>query len=97
MWTGDAMIWQSVQFFSGVSFLELFYDVFILFHFSQPFSGEDQLLSSPESPPRGPVSSEIEDSNCAMDKLERPSPISVLEPLFTDDEISPASTTSQPG
>ncbi|XP_042046346.1 uncharacterized protein LOC121792456 isoform X2 [Salvia splendens] len=60
------------------------------------FSGEDQLLQSSESPPHGPVSTEIEDSDFAMEKLERPSPISVLEPLFTDDDISPASTTSQP-
>ncbi|XP_047979949.1 uncharacterized protein LOC125221761 [Salvia hispanica] len=60
------------------------------------FSGEDQLLQSSESPPHGPVSTEIEDSDFVMEKLERPSPISVLEPLFTDDDISPASTTSQP-
>ncbi|KAL1546284.1 hypothetical protein AAHA92_22901 [Salvia divinorum] len=64
--------------------------------FKLSFSGEDQLLQSPESPPHGPVSTEIEDSDFAMEKLERPSPISVLEPLFTDDDISPASTTSQP-
>lgn len=30
------------------------------------------------------------------DKSERPSPISVLEPLFSDNEISPASTISRP-
>ncbi|KAL1549853.1 hypothetical protein AAHA92_17889 [Salvia divinorum] len=64
--------------------------------FKLPFSGEDQSPSSPESPPRGPVSTENEDSDSTMYKLERPSPISVLEPLFTDDDISPASTTSQP-
>lgn len=62
-----------------------------------PLSGENQLPSSPEeSPPRCPVSIEIEDSDCAIDKMERPSPISILEPLFTDDDISPASTISQP-
>lgn len=65
--------------------------------FKSPSSSEDQLLSSPaESPPRCPVSSEIEDSDCAIDKMERPSPISVLEPLFTDDDVSPASTMSHP-
>ncbi|XP_042053894.1 uncharacterized protein LOC121798781 [Salvia splendens] len=61
-----------------------------------PFSGEDKSLSSPESPPSGPAIAENDDSDCTMYKLERPSPISVLEPLFTDDDISPASTTSQP-
>ncbi|XP_047960378.1 uncharacterized protein LOC125205471 isoform X1 [Salvia hispanica] len=61
-----------------------------------PLSGEDQSPSSPESPPSGSVSAENDDSDCAMYKLERPSPISVLEPLFTDDDVSPASTTSQP-
>ncbi|KAH6830015.1 hypothetical protein C2S53_000330 [Perilla frutescens var. hirtella] len=65
--------------------------------FRLPSSCEDQLLSSPaESPPRCPVSCEIEDSDCVIDKMERPSPISVLEPLFTDDDVSPASTMSQP-
>lgn len=84
-------------FFSGVCFFKLSDHVFILFDF-QPLSVEDQLLSSPvESPPRFQVSSEIEDFDCTMDKMERPSPISVLEPLFTDDDISPASTISQPG
>lgn len=28
---------------------------------------------------------------------EKPSPISVLEPLFSDDDISPARTVSRPG
>ncbi|KAL3814832.1 hypothetical protein ACJIZ3_016100 [Penstemon smallii] len=59
--------------------------------------GEDQILSSRTvSPSCSPVSKEVEDSESAIDKLERPSPISVLEQLFTDDDISPARTTSQP-
>ncbi|PIN22835.1 hypothetical protein CDL12_04431 [Handroanthus impetiginosus] len=54
---------------------------------------EDQILSPPTmSPSRG----EIKDSNRTTDKAERPSPISVLEPLFTDDDISPPGTISQP-
>ncbi|KAJ9539339.1 hypothetical protein OSB04_032072 [Centaurea solstitialis] len=31
------------------------------------------------------------------DRTERPSPVSVLEPLFSDDDISPARTVSRPG
>ncbi|KAI3444536.1 hypothetical protein Pfo_001201 [Paulownia fortunei] len=65
--------------------------------FKSHLFGEDQILSSPTmSPSHHPVSREIKDSDCAIDKMERPSPISVLEPLFTDDDISPASTISQP-
>ncbi|KAK6162334.1 hypothetical protein DH2020_002175 [Rehmannia glutinosa] len=69
---------------------------------SQPedkqLSGEDQILSSPTvSPSHNQASKEIEDSDRAIDKIEQPSPISVLEPLFTDDDISPASTISHPG
>ncbi|KAK6162329.1 hypothetical protein DH2020_002170 [Rehmannia glutinosa] len=60
-------------------------------------SGEDQILSSPTvSPSHNQASKEIEDSDRAIDKIEQPSPISVLEPLFTDDDISPASTISHP-
>lgn len=60
----------------------------------QTLLGEDQILSaSAVSPSRCPMSSD--DSDCS--KMERPSPVSVLEPLFTDDDISPASTISQPG
>ncbi|KAK4418623.1 hypothetical protein Salat_2275100 [Sesamum alatum] len=58
---------------------------------------EGQILSSPTvSPAHSPVSREIQDSDSVIDKMERPSPISVLEPLFTDDDISPGSTVSQP-
>ncbi|KAL3829668.1 hypothetical protein ACJIZ3_018470 [Penstemon smallii] len=53
--------------------------------------GEDQILCSTSS-------NEVENFECAIDKMERPSPISVLEPLFPDDDISPAiaSNISQP-
>ncbi|XP_073065014.1 uncharacterized protein [Primulina eburnea] len=57
---------------------------------------EDQLLSSPALPPvHSPGARETKDSEDAINNTDRTSPISVLEPLFTDDDISPAST-SQP-
>ncbi|KAK9068310.1 hypothetical protein SSX86_012421 [Deinandra increscens subsp. villosa] len=37
-----------------------------------------------------------EPESTSGDKTERPSPVSVLEPLFSDNEISPASTDSRP-
>lgn len=58
--------------------------------------GEDQILSSLTVSPYSPVSREVEDSDYATDKMGRPSPISVLEPILTDDDISPASTKPQP-
>ncbi|KAL0464807.1 UNVERIFIED_CONTAM: protein TRM32 [Sesamum latifolium] len=65
--------------------------------FKPDLCGEDQILSSPTvSPSRSPVSREVQDSDSVIDKMERPSPVSVLEPLFTDDDISPASSVSQP-
>ncbi|KAL6495492.1 hypothetical protein OROGR_030055 [Orobanche gracilis] len=42
------------------------------------------------------ASTEYEYSDGAINKIEQPSPMSVLEPLFTDDDISPASTISNP-
>ncbi|XP_073312321.1 uncharacterized protein [Primulina huaijiensis] len=64
--------------------------------FKSDFVVEDQILSSPTvSPTQSPVSRDVEISDCVHDKMERPSPISVLEPLFPDDDISPASTKSQ--
>ncbi|KAG8391837.1 hypothetical protein BUALT_Bualt01G0228500 [Buddleja alternifolia] len=65
--------------------------------FNPDLFGGDQMLSTPTvSTPHSPVSREVEDSECAIDKMERPSPISVLEPLFTDDDVSPSSTISKP-
>ncbi|XP_076939217.1 uncharacterized protein LOC143607790, partial [Bidens hawaiensis] len=37
-----------------------------------------------------------EPESIASDKTERPSPVSVLEPIYSDNEISPASTVSRP-
>ncbi|CAA2988116.1 uncharacterized protein LOC111409995 isoform X1 [Olea europaea var. sylvestris] len=60
-----------------------------------PF-GDDQALSPSMSPPLSPINRKVkEHDDCEIDKMERPSPISVLEPLFTEDVISPPSTTSQ--
>lgn len=50
--------------------------------------GEDQ-----RSPPHSPISNKVKYSDHGNCKMELPSPISILEPLFTDDDISPASTT----
>ncbi|KAL0426002.1 UNVERIFIED_CONTAM: protein TRM32 [Sesamum radiatum] len=47
-------------------------------------------------PRHSPVNREVQDSDSVIDKMERPSPVSVLEPLFTDDDISPGSSVSQP-
>lgn len=50
-------------------------------------------LASPSSPP---ITTKLEYEESAIDRTDRPSPISVLEPLFTEDDISPASTRRQP-
>ncbi|XP_012083387.1 uncharacterized protein LOC105642980 isoform X2 [Jatropha curcas] len=60
---------------------------------------ENQL---PYSPITSPSSNSITkkdrylESVVVVEVLERPSPISVLEPLFTEEDVSPASTRSQP-
>ncbi|XAR54056.1 hypothetical protein NMG60_11029046 [Bertholletia excelsa] len=60
-------------------------------------SKQDQLLSSPlASPPSFSISEDIGDLKGASERTERPSPVSVLEPLFTEDDISPASVKFQP-
>ncbi|KAD6453225.1 hypothetical protein R6Q59_014983 [Mikania micrantha] len=59
-------------------------------------------LDSPEenefsSPTASSHSNDIvEPDSAASDKTEKPSPVSVLEPLFSDNEISPAGTISRP-
>lgn len=59
--------------------------------------GEYQIVSSPlASPSRSSVNNKIEDFESASDRTERPSPVSVLEPLFVEDDISPARTISRP-
>lgn len=53
---------------------------------------EDQLSSSPTvSPSSSSLTRKLDDSVNVIDKIERPSPISVLEPLFSEDDVSPAS------
>ncbi|KAL0373667.1 UNVERIFIED_CONTAM: protein TRM32 [Sesamum radiatum] len=65
--------------------------------FKPDLFGEVQVMSSPQvSPTCSPVSRELKESNFVIDRTERPSPASVLEPLSTDDDISPATTVSQP-
>ncbi|KAH0970629.1 hypothetical protein GBA52_022785 [Prunus armeniaca] len=51
--------------------------------------------SSLASPSRSSTTKHFEDLERAIDIAERPSPVSVLEPLFTDDDISPAKTISR--
>ncbi|KAK4397212.1 hypothetical protein Sango_1557800 [Sesamum angolense] len=59
--------------------------------------GEVQGMSSSQvSPTCSPVSRELKESDCVIDRTERPSPASVLEPLSIDDDVSPATTASQP-
>lgn len=85
-----------LQCFSVRIFLIMF--LILVYFFFQHLFGEDKIFSSPTaSPSYLPVSSNLEDPDYATNKMERPSPVSVLEPLFTDDDISPASTISQPG
>ncbi|KAI7735338.1 hypothetical protein M8C21_029755 [Ambrosia artemisiifolia] len=57
-------------------------------------SPEENEFSSPVGLSHSHKTEETESS--ASDKTERPSPVSVLEPLFSDNEISPAYTISRP-
>ncbi|XP_015584436.1 uncharacterized protein LOC107262686 isoform X2 [Ricinus communis] len=43
-----------------------------------------------------PVTKKENDQECSVEVSDRPSPVSVLEPLFTEEDISPASTRYQP-
>ncbi|KAM7511981.1 hypothetical protein LguiB_010856 [Lonicera macranthoides] len=57
----------------------------------------DPSFSSPlVSPSSSSQTKKIEDQDSPIDKTERPSPVSVLEPFFTEDEISPSTTKSRP-
>ncbi|KAL7233250.1 hypothetical protein ACSBR1_016978 [Camellia fascicularis] len=57
---------------------------------------QDQLLSSSlTSPPSSSITKHVEDLDSSNERSERPSPVSVLEPLFTEDDISPARIKSQ--
>ncbi|KAA8520637.1 hypothetical protein F0562_014893 [Nyssa sinensis] len=56
---------------------------------------EDQSLSSPlASPSSTSIAKKVEDLESANERPEWSSPVSVLEPLFSEDDISPASTKS---
>lgn len=56
-------------------------------------SEDNQLPSSPlASPSNSSITKKVEDQETAIDILERASPVSVLEPLYIEDDISPAST-----
>ncbi|KAL0002474.1 hypothetical protein SO802_016255 [Lithocarpus litseifolius] len=59
---------------------------------------EKELPSSPlESPSDSLINKKNENLEiCVVDVPERPSPISVLEPLFPEDDISPTKSISQP-
>lgn len=52
---------------------------------------EQQPLSLFSSPPSALTIKRVEDLELVIDRLDRPSPVSVLEPLFTEDDSSPAS------
>lgn len=58
---------------------------------------DQQLFSLLESPPNSLVTKKVEGLESVNDTQERPSPVSVLEPIFTDDVISPASIRSRSG
>jgi hypothetical protein len=73
---------------SLVSFIIVFQDSY------EECPGQSSSLASPSS---SPTTKHVEDLESAISLPERPSPVSVLEPLFTEDEISPSKTISQPG
>ncbi|KAE8723838.1 putative Polyamine-modulated factor 1-binding protein 1 [Hibiscus syriacus] len=59
--------------------------------------GDQQSFSPLASPSNSPVTKKVEGVESVSDIQERPSPISVLEPIFADDVISPASIRSISG
>lgn len=66
----------------------------------QDSSEEDELSCSPASPSGSSLSTsrkseEVESTS--DDKTGKPSPISVLEPMFSDEDISPARTITRSG
>ncbi|XP_022761875.1 uncharacterized protein LOC111307851 [Durio zibethinus] len=64
----------------------------------QDSSEEDQQPFSPlASPSNSSVTKNVECLESVADIQERPSPVSVLEPIFADDVISPASIRSHSG
>ncbi|GMJ01802.1 TON1 Recruiting Motif 15 [Hibiscus trionum] len=64
----------------------------------QDLSEEDQQSFSPlASPSNSPIAKKVEGLDSVGDIQERPSPVSVLEPIFADEVISPASIRSISG
>ncbi|KAK8491313.1 hypothetical protein V6N12_000048 [Hibiscus sabdariffa] len=65
---------------------------------TQELFEEDQQSFSPlASPSNSPVAEKVKGLESVGDIQERPSPVSVLEPIFADDVISPASIRSISG
>ncbi|KAL1828587.1 hypothetical protein ACET3Z_006999 [Daucus carota] len=58
--------------------------------------GTDALSSPPRSPPSPSITQKVGTPGMCIDREERPSPISVLEPLFSEDDISPSRTKVKP-
>ncbi|KAG5565758.1 hypothetical protein RHGRI_001617 [Rhododendron griersonianum] len=57
----------------------------------------EDLPSSPStSPPSSSITKQVAENDGSNERAERPSPVSVLEPLFTEDKISPAIIKYQP-
>ncbi|KAK8489662.1 hypothetical protein V6N11_007371 [Hibiscus sabdariffa] len=64
----------------------------------QDSSEEDQQLFSPlESPSTSSVAKKVDDLESVNDTQERPSPVSVLDLIFTEDVFSPTSIRSRSG
>lgn len=69
-----------------------------LLFFLQESHEEKQVPSSPSvSPSSSLINKKIENLESAVDIPERPSPVSVLELLFTEDDISPTKSISRSG
>ncbi|XP_050385347.1 uncharacterized protein LOC126801904 isoform X2 [Argentina anserina] len=59
----------------------------------EEIAGQSSALSSPSS---SPTIKHVEGLDIVIGTPERPSPVSVLDPLYSEDEISPSKTISQP-
>lgn len=66
-------------------------------HEQEPHSNDELHASPCSSPSVSSTMQKVVDLEIAVDKRERQSPVSVLEPLFMEDDISPARTASRSG
>lgn len=83
---------ESVHFIKYILSKNLFLFVF------KDFYEDNELKSSPIASPSSSLAiKKVSDLESAFDMPERPSPVSVLEPLFSEDDISPANTICEPG